>query len=207
MKKNDLLINSSDKLVGELDAPFFDDASCLESSRSIDRLSVNLRKQVSVRKVVESGFKVIKINIDAALYERLKDIYDRAGYKYVDKGEENSFKTAELSAALSYFLLINSDDICFGTQFGYKAYLHSIYSIVQYRKMVVGDDYDAVCKFLNNKKYKFYTRKSYQMQQGGEWGKGNVEIFFDSDSVVDVISVLAETKKIKPHTKRVVTKL
>ncbi|CAD7556805.1 hypothetical protein M2I79_20330 [Aeromonas hydrophila] len=195
MKKIKSYAKTTGEIADELDAPFFDDALLIESPGSIERYAVALRKQESVKKVAESGMKTIKFNVDSALYERLKEIYDRAGFKYIERGGSNSFKTAELSAALSYFLLINSDDLCFGTLFGYKSYLYGMHSIIQFRKNEIAEGNVSVCKFLNKRKYKFFTKRTYKTQQGDKWDEDNIKIFFESSGVVDVISTLVPVKK------------
>ncbi|HDX8590769.1 TPA: hypothetical protein RQN76_001589 [Aeromonas dhakensis] len=186
-----------DELFDALDEAFGDDFSGIESPESIDRYAATLRKQNSVNKIVESGMKTIKLNVDSALYENLKVIYERAGFGYVDRGAGNSFKTAELSAALSYFLFVNSDDACFGTLFGYKAYLYSMYSVIQYRKREIGEGVKSVCEFLNKKKYKFFNKTTYKSQDGDKWTEENVKVFFESESVSHVIFILAEKKRRK----------
>lgn len=186
-----------DEQFDALDESFGNDFSGIESPESIDRYAATLRKQNSVNKIVESGMKTIKLNVDSALYENLKVIYERAGFGYVDRGAGNSFKTAELSAALSYFLFVNSDDACFGTLFGYKAYLYSMYSIIQYRKREVGEGAKSVCEFLNKKKYKFFNKLTYKIQDGDKWNEDNVKLFFESKSVSHVIFELAEKKRRK----------
>lgn len=186
-----------DELFDALDEVFRDDFSGIETPESIDRYAATLRKQNSVNKIVESGMKTIKLNVDSALYENLKVIYERAGFGFVDRGAGNSFKTAELSAALSYFLFVNSDDACFGTLFGYKAYLYSMYSIIQYRKREVGEGAKSVCEFLNKKKYKFFNKLTYKIQDGDKWNEDNVKLFFESKSVSHVIFELAEKKRRK----------
>ena len=186
-----------DELFDALDEAFGDDFSGIESPESIDRYAATLRKQNSVNKIVESGMKTIKLNVDSALYENLKVIYERAGFGYVDRGAGNSFKTAELSAALSYFLFVNSDDACFGTLFGYKAYLYSMYSVIQYRKREIGEGAKSVCEFLNKKKYKFFNKNTYKSQDGDKWTEENVKVFFESESVSHVIFILAEKKRRK----------
>ncbi|MFQ2019661.1 hypothetical protein ACK35M_01270 [Aeromonas veronii] len=180
-----------------LDEAFGDDFSGIESPESIDRYAATLRKQNSVNKIVESGMKTIKLSVDSALYENLKVIYERAGFGYVDRGAGNSFKTADLSAALSYFLFVNSDDACFGDLFGYKAYLYSMYSIIQYRKREVGEGVKSVCEFLNKRKYKFFNKATYKIQDGDKWNEDNVKLFFESKSVSHVIFELAEKKRRK----------
>lgn len=186
-----------DEVFDALDEAFGDDLSGIESTESIDRYAATLRKQNSVNKIVESGMKTIKLNVDSALYENLKVIYERAGFGYVDRGAGNSFKTADLSAALSYFLFVNSDDACFGTLFGYKAYLYSMYSIIQYRKKEVGDGEESVCDFLNNRKYKFFNKLTYNEKNGEKWNKENIKIFFESSDVSKVISTLVKRKRLK----------
>ncbi|CAJ1787383.1 hypothetical protein [Aeromonas veronii] len=186
-----------DEPFDSLDEVFRDDFSGIESPESIDRYAATLRKQNSVNKIVESGMKTIKLNVDSALYENLKVIYERAGFGYVDRGAGNSFKTAELSAALSYFLFVNSDDACFGTLFGYKAYLYSMYSVIQYRKREIGEGVKSVCEFLNKKKYKFFNKTTYKSQDGDKWTEENVKVFFESESVSHVIFILAEKKRRK----------
>ncbi|MBL0481954.1 hypothetical protein [Aeromonas veronii] len=186
-----------DEVFDALDKTFGDDFSGIESPESIDRYAATLRKQNSVNKIVESGMKTIKLNVDSALYENLKVIYERAGFGYVDRGAGNSFKTADLSAALSYFLFVNSDDACFGDLFGYKAYLYSMYSIIQYRKREVGEGAKSVCEFLNKRKYKFFNKATYKIQDGDKWNEDNVKLFFESKSVSHVIFELAEKKRRK----------
>lgn len=186
-----------DEVFDALDEAFGDDFSGIESPESIDRYAATLRKQNSVNKIVESGMKTIKLNVDSALYENLKVIYERAGFGYVDRGAGNSFKTADLSAALSYFLFVNSDDACFGDLFGYKAYLYSMYSIIQYRKREVGEGAKSVCEFLNKRKYKFFNKATYKIQDGDKWNEDNVKLFFESKSVSHVIFELAEKKRRK----------
>ncbi|WP_447826732.1 hypothetical protein [Aeromonas hydrophila] len=186
-----------DEPFDSLDEVFRDDFSGIESPESIDRYAATLRKQNSVNKIVESGMKTIKLNVDSALYENLKVIYERAGFGYVDRGAGNSFKTAELSAALSYFLFVNSDDACFGTLFGYKAYLYSMYSVIQYRKREIGEGVKSVCEFLNKNKYKFFNKTTYKSQDGDKWTEENVKVFFESESVSHVIFILAEKKRRK----------
>lgn len=186
-----------DELFDTLDESFGDDFSGIETPESIDRYAATLRKQNSVNKIVESGMKTIKLNVDSALYENLKVIYERAGFGFVDRGAGNSFKTAELSAALSYFLFVNSDDACFGTLFGYKAYLYSMYSIIQYRKREVGEGAKSVCEFLNKNKYKFFNKLTYKIQDGDKWNEDDVKLFFESKSVSHVIFELAEKKRRK----------
>lgn len=186
-----------DELFDALDEAFGDDFSGIESPESIDRYAATLRKQNSVNKIVESGMKTIKLSVDSALYENLKVIYERAGFGYVDRGAGNSFKTADLSAALSYFLFVNSDDACFGDLFGYKAYLYSMYSIIQYRKREVGEGVKSVCEFLNKRKYKFFNKATYKIKDGDKWNEDNVKLFFESKSVSHVIFELAEKKRRK----------
>ncbi|MBO0396720.1 hypothetical protein J1F21_00135 [Aeromonas veronii] len=186
-----------DELFDALDEAFGDDFSGIESPESIDRYAATLRKQNSVNKIVESGMKTIKLSVDSALYENLKVIYERAGFGYVDRGAGNSFKTADLSAALSYFLFVNSDDACFGDLFGYKAYLYSMYSIIQYRKREVGEGVKSVCEFLNKRKYTFFNKATYKIKDGDKWSEDNVKLFFESKSVSHVIFELAEKKRRK----------
>lgn len=207
MKKRESLEETADEIFDELDSPFFDGSPAIETPQSMERLAVALRKQNSVKKIAESGMKTIKLNVDSALYEQLKDIYERAEFKYIERGGVNSFKTAELSAALSYFLFINSDDVCFGTLFGYKAYLYSMHSIIQYRKNEIGEGYESVCKFLNKKKYKFFTKLTYENKQGDKWDKDNVKLFFKSEDVAIVISTLEPRRKLKPRKRKRATEM
>jgi len=191
-----------DELFDASDESFGDDVSGIESPESIDRYAATLRKQNSVNKIVESGMKTIRLNVDSALHEHLKNIYEKAGFEYIDRGDGGSFKTADLSAALSYFLYVNSGDICFDDLFGYKAYLYSMYSIIQYRKKDLGDGKESICDFLNKNKYKFFNKLAYKDRYGDEWNKDNIKIFYESEAVSSVIYFLAEKKRLKLRMKK-----
>lgn len=191
-----------DELFDELDKAFGDDLSGIESPESIDRYAATLRKQNSVNKIVESGMKTIKLNVDSVLHEHLKNIYEKAGFEYIDRGDGDSFKTADLSAALSYFLFVNSGNVSFGDLFGYKAYLYSMYSVIQYRKREVGEGAKSVCEFLNKRRYKFFNKSTYKIQDGDKWNEDNVKLFFESKSVSHVIFELAEKKRRKLRIKK-----
>lgn len=187
-----------------LDEAFGDDLSGIESPESIDRYAATLRKQNSVNKIVESGMKTIKLNVDSVLHEHLKNIYEKAGFEYIDRGDGDSFKTADLSAALSYFLFVNSGNVSFDSLFGYKAYLYSMYSIIQYRKKELGDRSESICQFLNKRKYKFFNKLTYRERYGDEWNEDNIKIFYESEEVSSIISTLAEKKRrVLRHKKKV----
>lgn len=70
-----------DEVFDALDKTFGDDFSGIESPESIDRYAATLRKQNSVNKIVESGMKTIKLNVDSVLHEHLKNIYEKAGFE------------------------------------------------------------------------------------------------------------------------------
>lgn len=133
--------------------------------------------------------------------EHLKNIYEKAGFEYIDRGDGGSFKTADLSAALSYFLYVKPGDICFDDLFGYKAYLYGMYSIIQYRKKKSWR-WKKINQFLNKNKYKFFNKLAYKDRYGDEWSKDNIKIFYESEAVSSVIYFLAEKKRLKLRMKK-----
>ena len=72
-----------------------------------------------------------------------------------------------------------------------------MYSIIQYRKKEVGDGEESVCDFLNNRKYKFFNKLTYNEKNGEKWSKENIKIFFESSDVSKVISTLVKRKRLK----------
>lgn len=92
------------------------------------------RKRASKSRVVESGFKAMTLNLDSALMALLHELYDGAGLKYTTRGGDMCFKTAELSAMISYLITYFCDNIVANDSLGYKIYLHKILTIVKFRK-------------------------------------------------------------------------
>jgi len=167
---------------------------------------VTERKRISKSRVVASGFKPITLNFDSSVMELLHDLYDGAGLKYTTRGGGMCFKTAELSAMISYLITSFCDNIAANDSFGYKIYLHKILTVVKFRKEVQFENAEQICFFLNSNKFKRYT-SALGMKKGydSKWEPKNLKIYLEVNSIDELYKAMRKRKKMKRTVREIRT--
>lgn len=157
---------------------------------------VTERKRISKSRVVASGFKPITLNFDSSVMGLLHDLYDSAGLKYTTRGGGMCFKTAEVSAMISYLITSFYDNISANDSLGYKIYLHKILTVVKFRKEVKFENAEQICDFLNANKFKRYSSK-FNIRHGlsSIWEPKNINIFLAADTVDGIYEKMIERQK------------
>lgn len=164
------------------------------------------RKRASKSRVVESGFKAMTLNLDSALMALLHDLYDGAGLKYTTRGGDMCFKTAELSAMISYLITCFCDNIVANDSLGYKIYLHKILTVVKFRKEIQFENAEQICAFLNSNKFKRYTsalgmKKGYDLK----WEPKNLNVYLEVNTVDELYKAMRKRKKMKRAVREIRT--
>lgn len=160
------------------------------------------RKRVSKNRVVESGFKPVTLNLDSTVIALLHDIYDGADLRYIEKDGQKSFKSAELSAMISYLITSFCDNVAANNTLGYSIYLHKILAIVKFRKEVQLENVEQICDFLNSNKFKRYT-SAVGIKNGydSKWEPKHLKMYLEAKSVNEIYKSIGERKKRKKFTR------
>ncbi|WP_270831508.1 hypothetical protein [Aeromonas sp. QDB03] len=160
------------------------------------------RKRVSKNRVVESGFKPVTLNLDSTVIALLHDIYDGADLSYIEKYGQKFFKSAELSAMISYLITSFCDNVAANNALGYSIYLHKILAIVKFRKEVQLENVEQICDFLNSNKFKRYT-SAVGLKNGydSKWEPKHLKMYLEAKSVDEMYKLIDERQKRKKFTR------